>query len=58
MLHSSSFGASRNCQNSPLSDYLKSLNWMPPVPKHCGQPHGMLSEVDTLLYGENMLSDP
>ena len=56
MLHSSSFGASRNCQNSPLSVYLKSLNWMPPVPKHCGQPHGMLSEV-ILLYGENMLSD-
>ena len=53
MLHSSSFGASRNCQNSPLSDYQKSLNWMPPVPKHCG----MLSVVDTLLYGENMLSD-
>ena len=44
MLQSSSVGASRNCLNSPLSDYLKSLNWMPSVPKHCGQPHGM-SEV-------------
>ena len=39
---------------SPLSDYLKSLNWILPVPIHCGQPHGMLSVVDTLLYGENM----
>ena len=57
MLHSSSFRASRNCQNSPLNDNLKSLNWMPPVPKHCGQPHCMLSVVDTLLYDENMLSD-
>ena len=83
MLHSNSFRASRNCQNSSLSDNLNIVSEydQEKTQSHTADnpmaPRGrvekpeldapsaktlwtatcMLRVVDTLLYGENMLSD-